>query len=179
MKALLFTLLALLQIGIPLAMIAKYEAVISYGTEYKFRCAPVDPVDSLRGRYVALNFEAANISRKDYEDVPCWASVSKSEDGFAKVEVSDARPTSEDFFKARKQWNRLQFPFDKYFMSESAAPKAEAAYRNSTRRPLGETRDWKPDTYLVVKIWHGCAVGSQLIIDGKPVEEIVAKPERR
>ena len=173
MKALLFALLGLLQIGIPLGMIAKYEAVIKFGSEYKFRCAPVDPVDSLRGRYVALNFEAANIKCRE-SGINCWATVSKDENDFAKVELSDEKPKTGDFFKARKNWMVL-FPFNMYFMNESAAPEAERLYRNAARRPMDAPKDWKPNTYLLVKIWHGCAVGTSLIVDGKPVEELIAK----
>ena len=179
MKTLLFAMLAIIQLGVPLAMVAKYEAVLAFGREYKFRCAPVDPSDPLRGRYVALDFEAARRDGQHEYNLPRWVALASDEKGFAKVaDVLTAPPAKGDFIKATTTWNGLQFPFNQYFMNESSAPEAEAAYWHSARRPAGESRDWKPDTYLVVKVWRGQAVGKQLFIDGKPVEELVGKGRR-
>ena len=62
-----FAALALAQLAAPLLQIAKYEAVIAYGAEYKFKTAPVDPPDVLRGRYVALDFVAADLSCEEWQ----------------------------------------------------------------------------------------------------------------
>lgn len=167
-KTLLFAALVLLQLGIPFAMIAKYEAVLAFGEEYKFRCAPVDPVNPLCGRYVALNFDAKGFDHDDGNTR--WALLAVDKDGFAYAKTtSDKKPASGPCLKYNANWNRPQFSFSQYFMNEKAAPEAENAYRQSVRRDA----EGKADSYLVVKIWHGQAVGSQLFVNGKRIEELV------
>ncbi len=182
MKALIFAAIAILQLGIPLAMIAKYEAVLAFGEEYKFRCAPVDPVDHLRGRYVALSFDATGFSADNaYSNrvVSRWAELAVDENGFAYAKSSSERkPSSGVCLEYAVRWGMVELPFDKYFMNEAAAPEAEDAYRKSTLRPNGAGRDWKSDSYLTVKVWHGYAVGERLFIGGKPVEELIGKGRR-
>ncbi len=176
-----FALLALAQIAAPLLQIAKYEAVIAWGTEYKFKTAPVDPPDVLRGRYVRLSFDAEREADKlesgrsygrDYGS-RFWISISSGEDGFAKVSgVSRSKPSSGDAFSVVYDY-RFQFPFNQYFMNEWKAQGAEDAYRRSNvRRNSGDAPSDRPPTYATVKIWRGAAVLTNLYIEGKPVSEL-------
>jgi len=172
---------ALLQLGAPLAQIAKYEATIAFGSEYKFKTAPVDPADVLRGRYVALDFLAARDAEGKYgkRDVfsvrgqRLWVSVSKDAAGFAKVDgVETSKPSAGDSFQAVWNW-RLQFPFDQYFMNEWKAPKVESAYWSANRRPgPGGAAVERIPSYATVRIWHGATVLTGLYIDGKPVGSV-------
>lgn len=176
MKTWLFAALAALQLALPLSMIAKYESVLAFGKEFKFRCAPVDPADPLRGRYVALNFEAKGFeagSGWTSRASTRWAELGVDESGFAFAKSSSERkPSSGDFMRYGVRYGRPLMPFKQYFMNEQAAPEAEAAYRRSTRRQRGDNGAWKSDAYLLVKVWRGCAVGERLFIDGRPVEEL-------
>src|SRR5580765_7697968 len=52
-----FVLIALAQLAVPGSLIWKREQTLRRGSVWKFRTAPVDPVDAFRGRYVALEFE--------------------------------------------------------------------------------------------------------------------------
>lgn len=53
----LLVVLAAAQLAVPASMIVQRETVLTQGRVYKFKTAPVDPVDAFRGRYVALRFE--------------------------------------------------------------------------------------------------------------------------
>ena len=177
MRILLFAILALVQLGVPLSMVARYESVLAFGNEYKFQCAPVDPVDHLRGRYVALGFRTPIPASADYSRVSAIKiQIKKDADGFALLSILPNGATPEgEIIDCSSRWGRVQLPFDKYFMNENQAPEAEAAYRSAVRRSVQnpQTGVWSPDCYLVVKIWKGYAVGSSLVINGKPVEELL------
>jgi len=62
----------------------------------------------------------------------------------------------------------VQFPFDRYYMDEHAAPAAEAAYREHSR---GEVRD----VYVTVRVKDGNAVVEELFIAGMPIREFLRK----
>jgi uncharacterized membrane-anchored protein len=183
MKTIILIILAVLQLGIPLAMIAKYEAVMKYGREYKFKCAPVDPVDRLRGRYVALRFEAEPASCEVYENRcrSIWVSIEKDENGFVKIKESSlVKPAQGDSIKMKiPPFGRPNFPFDKYFMNEALAPAAEEVYRKHTR--LGDISGEKylSDCYLVVKVWRGSATAVALMVGDKPIEELAREMKQR
>ena len=57
-RLLVFALVGLAQLAVPASLIWKREQTLRHGSVWKFRTAPVDPVDAFRGRYVALEFEA-------------------------------------------------------------------------------------------------------------------------
>src|SRR5205085_8475834 len=56
-RLIVFVLVALAQLAAPGSLIWKRENTLRKGSVWKFRTAPVDPVDAFRGRYVALQFE--------------------------------------------------------------------------------------------------------------------------
>ena len=57
-RLLVFALVGFAQLAVPASLIWKRERTLRQGHVWKFRTAPVDPVDAFRGRYVALEFEA-------------------------------------------------------------------------------------------------------------------------
>jgi uncharacterized membrane-anchored protein len=182
-KALLAAV-AIGQLAIPAFMIYRQETTLHDGRAYKFKTRPVDPADAFRGRYVALGFEQDHAKwRGDAKEtihysMLAYASVQEGADGFAVVsEVGLQPPASGDYFKVHanyRGWENtaadvfFSMPFDRYYMEEGKAPKAEAAYRNLNRR--GQTNF---DTYAVVRIQNGYAALEDLIVGGKPIAEAV------
>ncbi len=63
MRIALFGAVALLQIGVAGSMVWQHATTLTAGRVWKFRTAPVDPVDAFRGRYVALRFAAEESAR--------------------------------------------------------------------------------------------------------------------
>ena len=176
-----FVCVAIIQLGVPVGMIAKREATLRLGHAYKFRTAPVDPVDAFRGRYVWLNYEQHQAPWKgESQGGRCgtaFARIEAGTDGFAVVgDVGSQPPQSGDFVKVQNVypgWGtnshmaQFQLPFDRYYMEEAKAPRAEQAYREHQNR-RGQTNH---TTYAVVRIKDGDAVIENVILDGRPIAE--------
>jgi len=182
-----FIIVAIAQVIVPVGMIARREATLRLGRPYKFRTAPVDPADAFRGRYVWLGYEQ-NHARWSGESEPgssrtAYALVEKGQDGFAVInQVMPQPPKSGDYVKVDRvyrDWQtnsvvRFTLPFDRYYMEETKAPKAERAYRGHMNH-RGQTSD---NTYAVVRIKSGEAVLENVYMDGKPITEFARDTKR-
>ena len=58
LRILIFGVVALAQLAVPATMVWQRDQTLKQGRVWKFRTAPVDPVDVIRGRYIALRFTA-------------------------------------------------------------------------------------------------------------------------
>lgn len=174
--------LCLLQLAVPASMIGKREAALRTGAPYRFKTRPVDPHDPFRGRYVALQFEQ-DIAKLDCEQVErgqkLYVEVTAGDDGFARLgKASKSRPESGDYIKVRAKYEtgggtvNVTLPFDRYYMNESKASEAEAAYRVTNR---GTNRN----TFALVKVLDGMAVTEGLYIDGVHVLDYLAEKGER
>ncbi len=176
----LFVAVAAVQLAVPISQIWKHEDILRTGAVYKFKTAPVDPYDAFRGRYVALNFADTHAPVRPGDTfgrgAPAYVTLRPGADGFAQfVELSAAAPTDGDYLRVETTWGtatNMQFrlAFDKYFMEESQAPKAEQAYwRHGNRR--GGTNA----TYVVVRVKGGRGVIEDLCITDVPVREFLRR----
>lgn len=180
---LVFAAVAIVQVAVPVSMIARREATLRLGRAYKFRTAPVDPYDAFRGRYVWLAYEQ-NQARWSggTEAIPrskAYALVEEGSDGFALIrEVGPQPPKSGDYLKVDQVYRgwgtnsalvHFALPFDRYYMEETAAPKAERVYREQGNR-RGQTNH---NAFAAVRIRDGNAVLEDLYVDGKPIAEFV------
>ena len=158
---LIFLLVAAVQLGVPASMIVKRNNTLKNGEVYKFKTRPVDPYDAFRGRYVALGFEQGE---------ELYAILDIDSDGFDKiVDLKRERPENKSFLTVRVSYHsrdsvRLDLPFDRYYMNEKLAPRADRAYREFSR--VG-----KQKAYVTVRILDGFAVLEELYIDDKPIHE--------
>ncbi|MBV6504643.1 MAG: hypothetical protein ILNGONEN_00193 [Syntrophorhabdaceae bacterium] len=174
----LFAVLSVFQLAVPVWMIANREMTLRDGKSFRFRTAPVDPYDAFRGRFVALqvspNFAPRSKSENFAENKKVFAQLDEDNEGFAKViAVSTPRPVGSDYVTCRvnsftDSLVYLQFPFDRYYMDEHAAPAAEAAYREHSRREV-------QDVYVTVRVKDGNTVVEELFIAGMPIREFLRK----
>ncbi len=88
MRIALFGAVALLQIGVAGSMVWQHATTLRSGRVWKFRTAPVDPVDAFRGRYVALRFAAEEFRREQPLGFDCkvYLRLKQDADGFAEVD---------------------------------------------------------------------------------------------
>ncbi len=160
----LFVVAVIAQLAVPGWLLARHENVVRNGETFRFRCVPIDPVDVLWGRYVALRF-AGN-------DVPAGALIPDGEvryavlvvdeDGFARIgDLLKEPPESGPYLKTKT--GRLEF--DRFYMNEKLAPEAESAMRERERGTA--------PVYLEVRILNGDAVPVELYIDDTPAAEYV------
>ncbi|MBI9062090.1 MAG: GDYXXLXY domain-containing protein [Marinilabiliaceae bacterium] len=177
----LFLVVALVQLWVPASMIWKSESVLNDGKVFRFKTAPIDPVDPFRGKYVTLAFDVdEQISTADvvwYKDEYVYVKVLADSEGFAEIEsISKKQPDdSSDYFKttvryAGKDENganvRLHFPFDKYYMEESKAFEAEVAVRELAQ-------DRSQVAYAIVSIQDGEARLKEVMVNEVPLKDWV------
>lgn len=103
MRYLILVFIAIAQLGSVAWMIGGREWVLAKGREVRFVTEPFDPYDPFRGRYVALDFEAAHFEvPEEYKlayGMPVYAILSVDEEGYASVQslqqdapADDSRP---------------------------------------------------------------------------------------
>jgi len=168
-RLIVFALVALAQLAVPASLILKREQTLRHGSVWKFRTAPVDPVDAFRGRYVALEFEAEGQEIMPPENLEfgetIFVTLRADAEGFAQIDqVSPTRPSGDGFIEAHLAGKTVSLPFDKYWVTERDAPAAEAAYRVQSRRE-------KHNAFATVRVYRGDAALEQLYLDGQPLGE--------
>lgn len=168
-RLIVFLLVAFAQLAVPASLIWKREQTLGRGRVWKFRTAPVDPVDVFRGRYVALRFdvETQEISpppNASYSD-KVFITLKANAEGFAEIDQLFAtKPAGDDFIEAHLSGKTVTLPFDKYWVTERDAPAAETAYRNLSRRG-------NQNAFVTVRVFRGDAAIEQLYLDNLPLRE--------
>lgn len=192
-----FPVYLVLLVLLPVWQMVQAQAVLTHGKAYRFETEPVDPADAFRGRYIALGFKAAQteVERDFNADYgrKFYAVLGVDENGFGKIERLESRkPSSGDYVKVRglylqtedcaapspdkeppvcrpleKPWFRVQFPWDRFYMNEKAAPKAEEAYREA----LGNQKK----TWAVIRVRGGASAVENVYLDGQPIQSYLSK----
>jgi uncharacterized membrane-anchored protein len=168
-RLVLLALVAFAQLAVPGSLIWKREHTLRQGSVWKFRTAPVDPIDVFRGRYVALHFEVETqeISpppNSNYSD-KVFVTLKANAEGFAEIDyVFATKPAGDDFVEAQLSGKMVSLPFDKYWVNERDAPAAETAYQNLSRRG-------NQNAYCSVRVFRGDAAIEQLYLDNQPLRD--------
>jgi hypothetical protein len=180
--------------------IARYETTLKSGTLFRIRTIPVDPADAFRGRYVAVRPsitilkpvapETERVLERIQSGERGYVVLTTGADGFASAgQLLEEPPPQGDYLTIDRvwpQWSRdtasgtvpgpvgynIDFSFDRYYMSEAAAPEAQQRYADATSRNAA-TRAW-----LTVRVRNGVGVIEGLFIDDVPIEAIVALSPR-
>ncbi|MEP7015215.1 MAG: GDYXXLXY domain-containing protein [Verrucomicrobiota bacterium] len=171
----IFLVVALVQLSAPGSIIWKREQTLRHGRVWKFKTAPVDPLDAIRGRYIALRFAAEAVPSPEPpgpERIPggaiVYVALKEDADGFARVDrISVAPLKGDDVVKAengywRDQADHVSFPFNKLWVSEQNAVAADKAYAENSRRG-------NENAYVTVRVRDGDAALEQLYIDNQPL----------
>ena len=163
------------QIFIPVNMIFQQERVLRKGAVYRFKTAPVDPYDVLRGRYVALSVESNSVECKENDKIGygqvVYALLGKDKDGYAVIkDIAPAPWPNGDYIKTKVSYKRksrlyLDLPFSRFYMNEYKASRAEDLYRKYNRR---DDKD-KRGAYILVRVLEGRAAIVDLYLDEKPI----------
>jgi uncharacterized membrane-anchored protein len=168
-RLIVFLLVALAQLAVPASLIWKREQTLRHGRVWKFRTAPVDPVDAFRGRYVSLRFD---VETQEISPPPnlesgerVFVTLRPNAEGFAEIDqLLPSRPAGDDFIEAQLSGKTVSLPFDKYWVTERDAPAAEAAFRAQSRRD-------KQNAFVTVRVFRGDAAMEQLFLDSQPLGE--------
>ncbi|HVF71677.1 MAG TPA: GDYXXLXY domain-containing protein [Chthoniobacterales bacterium] len=168
-RLIVLILAALAQLAVPASLIWKREQTLRNGVVWKFRTAPVDPVDLFRGRYIALEFEVESQEIAPPPNIVSGAKVfvtlAPDIDGFARIDqLFSTPPPGQDFMEAHLAGKTVTLPFSQYWVTERDAPAAEAAYRQQSQRE-------KRNAFVAVRVFRGDAAVEQLYLDGLPLGE--------
>jgi len=99
----------------------------------------------------------------------CWTLFAHTSRALPKDATGEPAPEEK-----RPVQYRLEFPFDRYYMNEKAAPEAERRYREANRASAAEDEPaMTRDNYLTVRLLKGRAVADQLYLQGRPVERLL------
>lgn len=184
----IFVIIVIIQWAVPGSMIWQREKILTSGKVFNFRTEPVDPSDPFKGRYIRLNFKEAQFrsispdsTLESYGDV--YVLLEKDNEGFAKVKnVVKQKPAAVvDFVEASINYiskeNKdtsvifINYPFDEFYMDEFKAPKAETAYRQSNI-------DTAQKTYAAISVLNGEAVIKDVMINNKPIREVIKEMDK-
>ena len=168
----IFILVALAQLSVPALMAWERMQTLARGRVWKFKTAPVDPEDVVRGRYVRLHFLAEDFTQPEKFESPdsIYAILKETPDGFAEIDHTSATPIGGDnVIKVEPggNWDGKQhivIPFTQFWITEKSAPEAEKAYRENSRRG-------KENAYVTVRVRNGDAALEQLYIDNQPLTD--------
>ena len=167
---------AVAQWGVLARLIGTQERILREGVAYRFRTAPVDPYDAFRGRYVALALEPQVALWPEGAEKPdrgesFYVVLGVDSNGAASVRgASLQRPESGDFLRVRLAYSpgpdQVQFRYlvDRFYLPEDEAPRAEALYREHSRRG-------RQDAQVVLRVRKGEAVAEDLLVEGRPIRE--------
>ena len=168
----IFILIALAQLSVPALMAWTRVQTLAYGRVWKFKTAPIDPEDAVRGRYVMLRLDAEDFTQseqlKSIDSI--YAILKEGPDGFAQIDHLSPSPVPADSAMQVEPggwWQERQhivLPFRYFWLTEKSAPAAEAAYRENSRRG-------QQSAYVTVRIRNGDAALEQLYINDKPLVE--------
>ncbi len=185
---LLFLAVCLIQWLVPAKMIWDQERLYKTGTTFKLKTIPVDPNDPFRGKYITLNYDINRYTTNTVADLDLksdnqkvYVAIENDEEGFAQiVGLSKIPPNSPYYltaqvrshYKQEDQINiQLTYPFQKFFMEETKAPKAEELYRDALRHN-------DQQVYALVNVENGDAVLIDVQVDGVSIKELVEAYEK-
>ena len=162
---LLFAAMVLVQWIVPGSMIYDSQQIITKGVPLKFKCAPVDPNDPFRGKYITLDFAIRQFtvdSSLDFQQGTDVIAILKNDSsGFAVIDDVRKEPpaNNEPFLKLPISYinnidktTELNFniPFSRFYMEEYKAPAAETLYQQGVADTTG-------NTYALVYVYKGNA----------------------
>lgn len=141
---------------------ASYEFVALAGNTYKFNIEGYDPVDPLRGRYLAYIIDTETIkSDLGAYTGKCYITIKKGTDGYAYLDKAyKEKPEETDYIIGQKYGDDYyETPFTKYYVNETIALQAEELFRENS----GES-------YVTIKVKNGKSIVEGFYIGDKLID---------
>ena len=168
--------LCVLQCGVVAQMIIGQESLLAQGQAFRFKTAPVDPVDPFRGRYVTLQLEDDTAPAPQGDWQPQWKTyayvqVEAGPDGFAQLtQVTERPPEGSNYLKLKVYTVRNgRVEFD---AQETVAPEIERAYMRNSRRE-------KQRAWIQLRVRNGKGAIEELFFDDLPVADYLRREASR
>lgn len=146
------------------------EARLEEGRLWRFRTAPVDPVDLVRGRYVRLAFQETSgppLGEGAFQEGDtAYALLEEGPDAFARVSgVTRSAPAGDAHLEVRVREAgggavAFDLPVERFYLPEEKAPAAERLVRRHAGR-----------TWALVRVHEGEATLLDVLVDGVPLAD--------
>lgn len=174
-------LMCLAQLAVPLWMVLSKENIEKQGIVYNFELRGVDPNDPFRGKYIILRpLETQGPCMAEdslYNSGTRYATFKNDKNNLAKIDQLYKDPPNQEAYlevQARRVRSKkdsstmsITYPFERYYMNEFKAARAE-------RMTTATTRDSSSIAYAEVAIYKGESFVKGVKIDGKAIEELLA-----
>lgn len=186
----LIVAVGIVHLAVPLWMIHARERTLDEGSRWRFRVAPVDPADPFRGRYLALGFREnqAPVPPDADIDFGAWVYVplERDEEGFARLgPVHTDPPAGGDFLRLQvrglspgdegRRRAHFRLPFDRLYLEEEKARRAEERLREIFRARGGEAAEEVP-VWAWVRVREGRAVLEDVEVAGRSIRALAGEP---
>ena len=172
---LLLPLVFALQWAVPLIQVVRGEGILREGVALRLELQPVDPLDVLRGRYLALAFPE---EEKEHTLPPgvqggdtIYVVLEAGKDGLAHISrLSHSAQdgafsyTIPDGYKAGDSI-RINIPLTRYYLPEEDAVKIDELFR------FRNNESPHSNATLGVRIKDGQIVAESLWLDGQPYRD--------
>ena len=120
-----FVVLVALQALVPLALIGWNEVQLARGTDVVLRTVPVDPVDLVRGRYVALRYDISSLSARPGTTV--YVPLRRAGDHWTGTYLVTEKPGDGLFIRGRATPSGIVYGIETYYADEDEARRLERA----------------------------------------------------
>src|SRR5262245_5657836 len=98
-RILIFGVVAVAQVVVPATMLWQRDQTLKRGRVRKFVTVPGDPVNVIRGRYIALRFTAEEFAapaKFEAGNKPVYAVLKHTTDGFAEIDQLTSKAAETD-----------------------------------------------------------------------------------
>ena len=176
-----FGVLCLIQLYVAGGMVRQNEEIIHTGQVIKLRTAPLDPNDPFRGKYIALDFPDNSIRVEDPTswrfDEHGYVLFDVDTAGFhVPVQISKSVPINSNLYLEvsvsniidlpNEQMVYIEYPFDRFYLEEKKAPKAEEKYREALS-------DSSIQTYAKIYVQDGNGVIDNVYMGDRMIGDLV------
>jgi len=145
-----------------LSISLSHEMIRLTGDAYKLKIEGYDPIDPLRGRYLAYRIGTERVTGNlgDYTG-KCYITLATDQDGYTYLDKAfKEKPKDRPYIVARRYGEQYyETPFTKYFLSEDIALKAETIMRDKLDK-----------SYIIIKVKDGKSIVEGLYIEDKLID---------
>jgi uncharacterized membrane-anchored protein len=187
------------QILVPASLILKHERILRNGELYRFKTRPIDPADPFQGRYIRLGFENDYIPEiNENAPTPEWkekvfVTLGSETNGLCILKSwSRTKPKKVPYLKlrymgTRSHWDResrksshlglrFELPFNRFYMEENKAPRAEKIVQGNTFNLNDpESTNRGTNCWANVRVLNGTALIEDVLINGTSIQEFVIR----
>lgn len=174
----IFAVVCLTQLGVIAFQMVQYERILKDGEVFYFNVLPLDPYDPFRGRYVTLRFENAKAPLAEgevmHDATKGYVHLAHQEEGDTFSVFSFQKPQKGSFLEvfiapsvSKKSDTGVSFslPFDRFYLREEIAPKAESLLRARSGVKVNAK----------LRVLDGKGVIEALMVGETPLSEFVLK----